>query len=109
MKRYILFFLVTLRLCASTIVTENDPSTLVEGLVSVITGDLYLAEEDITIEGAEPLPLRRHYISRGKGFRFFEHLFASYHPGIPDNLAIHEPNGSLLHFYYTPSKKKKKG
>jgi hypothetical protein len=32
MKAFILFFLVTLHLYASTVVTENDPSTLVNKL-----------------------------------------------------------------------------
>lgn len=108
MKTFILFFLVTLRLCANTLVTENDPSTLVEGLVSVITGDLYLAEEDIVIEGAEPLHIRRHYMTKGFGVTFFTHLLAGYHPVLPATLAIQEPNGSVLHFYYTPPKKQKK-
>src|ERR1700733_2382629 len=99
MKTLVLFLLITLRLCANTVVTENDPSTLVEGLVSVITGDLYLAEEDIAIEGAEPLHLRRHYISKRSDITFITHLFASYNPGAPARMGIQEPNGSVLYFY----------
>lgn len=40
----------------TTAVTENDPSSLVEG-VSVITGDFYLGEEDYVVQGAEPISL----------------------------------------------------
>jgi transketolase C-terminal domain/subunit len=52
-------------LFASTSVTENDPSTIVEG-VSVITGDFCTMTEDLAIQGAEPIVLRHTYIS-GKG------------------------------------------
>lgn len=97
MKSLVLFLFITLRLYASTIVTENDPSTLVEGLVSIITGDLYLAEEDIAIEGAEPLHLKRHFITKSWNISFFQHLSAFYFPK-QQGISIYERNGSMLLF-----------
>ena len=87
MKLFIFLFL-SLRLFANTLVTENDPATLVEGLVSVITGDLYLAEEDITIQGAEPLHLKRHFITNNWNISFFQHLSA-YFFSKEKGIAIH--------------------
>jgi hypothetical protein len=58
------FFLAT-SLFGRVAVTENEPSALVEGIVNVITGDLYALEDDIIIQAAEPIRLRRSYISNG--------------------------------------------
>ena len=60
--RLLIFFLVTLySLHAATThpyslaVTEGEPETLVEGCVSAITGDLYLAEIDAIVQGCNQL------------------------------------------------------
>jgi RHS repeat-associated protein len=47
-------------------VTEGEPSALVEGIVSAITGDLYLNKGETVIEGHVPLRLPLAYVS-GKG------------------------------------------
>ena len=80
-------------------VSENEPSALIEGIVSAITGDLYAVEEDIVIQGAEPICLRRSYISqRGQGaWAIFHHLTATYLP--PSKLMeISDVNGTTLHY-----------
>ena len=40
---------------------ENEPSSLIEGMVSAITGAVYLAEEDAVIQGQEPIHIYRTY------------------------------------------------
>ena len=82
-------------------VTENDPSSLVEG-VSVITGDLYALEDDYVIQGAEPIRLRRSFISRDGVFKGYQHLTATFACTI-NQLFGKEHNGTTL-FYYTASK-----
>ncbi len=78
-------------------VTENDPSSLVEG-VSVITGDLYAFEEDYVIQGAEPIHLRRSYLSRKGRFQTYQHLTANLWC-FGNFLTVNEPNGTELSYY----------
>jgi hypothetical protein len=100
--RYLLLLLLTFRTLSATIsVTENDPSALIEGIVSAITGDLYLLEDEITIAGHEPINIKRSYIS-GKGsgsWAFFENLQAGYYPPL-QALVVNEPNGTPLTYIY---------
>lgn len=102
-----LFFLPRL-LISSVAVTENEPSALVEGLVNVITGDCYAYEEDILIPGAEPLKLKRSYISaKGEGkWIFLESLLAHLLP-LSNHVVLTEPNGTELLYRYAPQKQQK--
>ena len=87
----------------SLIVTENDPSTLVEG-VSVITGDLYTYEEDYIVQGAEPITVHRSFLSR-EGY-FKDHLYLTAFFKCDFNLfVVNEPNGTEV--YYFPADKMK--
>ncbi|MBF8262524.1 MAG: hypothetical protein HW387_189, partial [Parachlamydiales bacterium] len=43
---------------------ENEPSSLIEGTVSAITGELYLFDNDLVIPGAEPIYISRYYRSQ---------------------------------------------
>lgn len=88
-------------LCSHVAFTENEPSPLVEGIVNAVTGDLYALEDDVIIQGAEPLRLRRNYISaQGSGqWSFFEHLTAVLQPPV-SILNVTEPNGTLLVYHY---------
>ncbi len=107
----LLFFSVTTTLFGQVAVTENDPSSLVDGLVSAITGDLFSFEEDVVVQGVEPLHLKRTYISsKGeKTWRLFPGneavLFTT---GV---LKLIEPNGTVLRYHSNrriePHKKKK--
>ncbi|MES2272906.1 MAG: hypothetical protein V4487_01795 [Chlamydiota bacterium] len=82
-------------------VTENDPSSLVEG-VSVITGDLYTFEEDCVVQGAEPISIRRSFLSREGFFRNYQHMIAAFL--CPANLfVVNEPNGTVV--CYSPDAK----
>ncbi|MBX9744427.1 MAG: hypothetical protein K2X08_04370, partial [Chlamydiales bacterium] len=57
--------------------TESDPSAMVEGKVNIITGDLYLVESDLQVQGYEPLSLVRSYMSHERGdWMFFPHVNA---------------------------------
>ena len=110
---FLLFFLLTTSLFGNVAVTENEHNALVQGIVNVITGDLYALEDDIVIQGREPLHLKRSYISaKGQGrWGFFEHLQATLYPPI-HLLNIREPNGTNLTYHYVikehHSKKKRK-
>ena len=96
----ILVFLISFLFLAAkenlSSVTENDPSTLVDG-VSVITGDFYLGEEDYIVAGAEPIPLRRFYISRTGGIGQYPHLKAELAILIND-IIVREPNGTSVSY-----------
>lgn len=57
--------------------TESDPSAIVDGKVNVITGDLYLVESDLRVQGYEPIPLVRSYMSHERGdWMFIPHVNA---------------------------------
>ncbi len=100
MKRALFFFLISYRFLWSNLATtENHPSSLVEGCISAITGDAYVAEEDMVIAGAEPIHLRRYYISaQGMGtWRYFNHLVVLREG---DHFRVTESNGTSLVYVY---------
>src|SRR3990167_8613170 len=79
-------------------VTENDPITLIEG-VSVITGDLYLRETDVVVQGVQPIRIGRNYVSqKGRGyFELFSYHLARYSWDAKIRaLEITEPSGAVL-------------
>ena len=106
---FILSFIFSLCLYANTTATtENEPSALVNG-VNVITGDLYLVEKDVSIQGAEPIHLQRHYISQ-KGTGYWN-MFP-YHRAFADfdarNIELIEPSGARLFYRWDEHRHKSK-
>jgi RHS repeat-associated protein len=102
------FFFSTKLLGATTATTENEPSALVNG-VNVITGDLYLLEEDLVVQGAEPIRLQRHYISsKGQGYW---NMF-SYHRAFIDFsskvIEVVEEGGARLYYQWKEKSHKNK-
>lgn len=108
---FLSFILLTLSCFAdpkdfySHAVTEGEPDSLIAGMVSAITGDLYLSGTDLLIQGYVPLRLPRTYISgNGKGKRagwsFIDHLTAVYDVGNEDakyhTITVHDPQGSAF-------------
>jgi hypothetical protein len=83
---------------SSLVVTENDPSTLVEG-VNVITGELYALQEDYVVQGAEPISFRRSFLSREGIFQNYQKFTATFFP-LHNMVLVHESNGSLLNYYF---------
>jgi RHS repeat-associated protein len=111
MKRIVFSLLLALQLYADPkdpyvlAVTEGEPATLIGGVVSAITGDLYFAEEDVVVQGYVPLHLPRYYVSgNGEGSRagwsFISHLNATLKPLDANQIAItvQDPNGSTFVF-----------
>lgn len=100
-----LFFISTLFIAifgysSTATVTENDPSSFVEG-VSVITGNFYSYDEDYTVHGAEPIHLRRCYIS-GEGLHDLNlHLFAMFIDGF-NLVRVREANGTPIMYAPAP-------
>jgi len=89
--------------------TEGDPANTLCESVSLLTGDFVAFSEDLRIEGAEPLIIRRSYVSgdgRGYngGWEFFPHKILRMLPkkitqkGGKDyrRIQIWEPNGTSL-------------
>ena len=87
-------------------VFEGEPSTNICGAINVITGDFFVSEEDICVEGVEPVRLRRCYLSaqaeapfRGwshpivSTMSFYQHSFGYAAAG---TVHLHEANGSAL-------------
>lgn len=111
MRRVVALLLGVSQLFGNIATTENEPSSLVDGIVSAITGDLYLAEEDIVVQGYEPIRLKRSYITSEGQWMFFDHLRAIVvvggvlpEPTFPNHIWITEPNGTSMVYYYTEFK-----
>lgn len=95
--------------------TDGDPGSLAAGCVNVITGDLVLGKEDISVRGAVSLPLHRNYASgNGKAedgncgwHLFFPHFILKFMdtPYSGYEAVVTIPSGSTLHFYQTKNKK----
>ncbi|HEV7738515.1 MAG TPA: hypothetical protein VGO47_14235, partial [Chlamydiales bacterium] len=105
MKLLALLLSLTSFLFASPIVTENDPSTIVNG-VSVITGDLYTFDEDIVVAGVEPLHFKRSYLSSIGDWTPYPHLVARFIVQ-PSLFIVVEPNGTNVNYVVTPANSKK--
>jgi RHS repeat-associated protein len=114
MRSLFLFILYSSSLFAHVAVTENDPDVLIDGVVNAITGDLYVLEEDIVVQGTEPLHLQRSYISdRGQGmWRSFNSVTHDGNIFIDSNLIslmlpisrtmiVKEANGSSLSYGFS--------
>lgn len=74
----------------------GDPSSYIEGCVSAITGDLIIDQYDAVVQGAQPYPLRRRYISSDSSnpalpYKVLPHFYCRYY-FIIDILKITEPN-----------------
>ena len=89
--------------------TESMPSAFVAGTVNVITGNHYVFEEEITVQGAFPLRIPRIYISgcgdtTFSGWQLFPHLFAGISTEYRNEdsafwkILVREPNGTPLEF-----------
>lgn len=103
MLRALIFFLLVAGLWArepAQAVSENDPSSLVQG-VSVITGDLYTFEEDYVVQGAEPIHICRSYLSRVGHFSDYRHLTAKF-SCYTNWFLINEPNGTEIVYFPDP-------
>ncbi|MBF8262370.1 MAG: hypothetical protein HW387_35 [Parachlamydiales bacterium] len=74
-KYLILFFLSVGTLSAnedlSVVTLANDPSVIIGGAVNAITGELLAHEEDLTIQGAEPIHFYRTYHNGSWSFGSF--------------------------------------
>ena len=69
MKALHFFFLIFLSILSAAdsdswlvISAENEPSTLIEGKVSVITGKLAFGETDLVVQGVQPIAISRVYV-----------------------------------------------
>ena len=61
---------------------RGEPSALIEGCVSAITGDFYISQTDVIVRGKEPIYLPRMYVSRkrntrSKGWATFHYFLQS--------------------------------
>jgi hypothetical protein len=73
MIRVLVFLSILNGLFATTTVNDSvmatlqgDPSSLVEGKINALTGDPCIFEEDLVIQGAEPIRLTRSYLPGAK-------------------------------------------
>ncbi len=102
MKILLAFLFGLSALFANVATTESDPSALINGMVSAITGDLFVLEEDIIVAGAEPIRLKRSYVSSLGSFAFFENLHAYCIIGM-DFFLVPESNGTSMAYVSNPS------
>ncbi len=67
MRLFFIYFFFSI-LCAAdfdpwlVISAENEPSSLIDGKVSAITGKLALKETDLIVQGAQPIVISRTYV-----------------------------------------------
>lgn len=92
-------------------VTEGDPSSFVSSCVNAVTGDFFVSQEDVTIEGLEPIHLKRFYVgghtdNKLAKWSLHPHLYTFIHPS-RNMVHIPEPSGATLS--YSTTKKIKKG
>ena len=66
------------------IVFGGEPTAIIDGCVHAITGDYFIDETDWVVNGHEPIPIRRRYLSSDAGNLkfggwefFFHHLIAT--------------------------------
>ncbi len=59
--------------------TEGDPSSLIEGRIHAVTGRLAIVEDDLVIQGVEPIRISRTYLDKGTGEWRFCVDFAQIH------------------------------
>jgi len=81
---------------------ENDPSTIVEGRVNVITGEAIFFQEDLIVKGAEPIRIERAYVNGPQG-KWYWGVFGTLHRLRNGNLIVTEKNGVPIEY----GKKKK--
>ncbi|HEX2583106.1 MAG TPA: hypothetical protein VHL30_03215, partial [Chlamydiales bacterium] len=88
----------------------NEPSVFVEGKVNAITGELVDFEEDVVIQGAEPIYIHRTYLnSTRKDWIFLPHA----NPIIDlsedhQNCTIRESTGCPIHYKQVSKTNKRK-
>lgn len=88
--------------------TESDPSAMVDGKVNVITGDLYLVESDLQVQGYEPISLVRSYMSHERGdWMFIPHanVLVEQRGERGDFWAVTEKYGTSIVYRQTGTKK----
>ena len=91
----------------STASVENEPSSLIEGTVSAITGELYLFDTDLVIQGAEPIIISRYYRSqKDDKWDFFPQRKAQkISLDGKEYFQVKEPNGCKLFYLKKESRK----
>src|SRR5689334_14932427 len=78
-------------------VSEGEPSSIVSSCVNALSGDFVVSQDDIIVEGVEPIQLNRSYFSgtgRGRfaGWFIHRHLKARFLP-LNDTIYITEKSG----------------
>ncbi|MEX0962343.1 MAG: RHS repeat-associated core domain-containing protein [Simkaniaceae bacterium] len=81
---------------------ESSSSIVVENSVNAITGRYYISEEDLVVQGKEPLKFRRNYTMRTKsGFDYFPHLILDEETDYETKekqLSLFLPSGAQFYF-----------
>ena len=88
--------------------TEGEPSAMVAGCVSAITGDFCVSQEDIFVTGVEPIHFQRSYVS-GDGKGTFggwswglnvqmTYFMVPRHKERSGKIILYEPSGTQLKF-----------
>ena len=101
---FLIFFSSLFAERATTSVTENDPSTLVEG-VSMITGDFCTYDQFHTVQGAEPIRFKSCYLTKGLFFTGHEHLIATFIV-FSNIIELSEPNGTTVLYQDSPKNRR---
>lgn len=104
--RFFVFFLLAVELLGFDVatVTENEPSSLVEG-VSVITGDFCMRNHICTVQGAEPIHLNSTYVSAGAFLTGYEYCKADFKRA-SYSISIQEPYGTQIDYFQEDLDKK---
>ena len=87
----------------------GDPSSIINGCVSAITGKLCRNEVDLTVKGEEPIEISRYYMQSHRwngrgGWRFGKPCKAIYYPR-QESFQVEYDRGLTLIFYLKESRK----
>jgi len=118
--RLAMFFFFALPLCIQAesnviVANEGEPTATIHDSVNAITGDFFVSQEDMVVQGAEPIRIRRGYISGSKqgllgGWSFFlSYLKLEFQPFVGRITAM-DSSGTVLVFQgrsFNTSKKEK--
>ena len=114
--RYFLLLMIWIGVFASEkeclAITHGEPSSIINGCVSAITGDYFINEEDIYVKGQEPISIPKVYFSRFRqatfgGWSHFKHLQIT-HTKDTQAFSIVDPTGAKLTYYIENLKKANK-
>lgn len=114
MKVRLFFFLTFLSILSAAdldpwmvISAENEPSALIEGKVSAITGKLALREVDLVVQGVQPISISRTYFDGNWVLFPSLHVEEATSHNLGHSYMIQESSGAKIRYKFTDQKERR--